>query len=438
MKELLKIFTDLKNDSSRTGKEAILKSNSDNKLFREVLKFVYNPYIVTGISTKKLNKKMDKKVEERLVEMGNFSIENIVKDVIAYLKENNSGKDSDIAYLQAVISKLETEEERSLLKQIVTKDLKVGITSKTINKVYGKTIPEFSVMLAESYEKKVDKVEGKFYITQKLDGNRCVAIVKNNEVKFFSRKGQPIEGMVELESQFKNLPSEMVYDGELLLKNNSDKSSDELFRATQKVVRKDGEKKDLEFYVFDALPINEFVIGKSKKTYEQRRNSLELIFNNFKETQLIHLLPVLYSGNDKNMIAVLMKYAEEKGWEGLMVNTANGLYQTKRVADLLKVKKMKTADLIVVSFDKAIDGQFKDMLARINVEYKGSLVGVGSGFTIEERKYFTKNPDDIIGKIVEVQYFEESTDEKTGKPSLRFPVFKGVRHDKGVEDVRYE
>lgn len=434
MRELVGIFTDLKNDSSRTGKEAILKAHEDNELFREVLEFVYNPYIVTGISTKKLNKKMEKKVKDKLVEMGDLPMEDIVEDVIAYIKENNSGRDNDIAYLQAIIKRLETDEEKDLLKQIVTKDLKVGITSKTINKVYGKgTIPEFSVMLAESYEKKADKVKGKFYITQKLDGNRCIAMKENGKVKFFTRKGQEIGGMTQLEEAFASYPDNQVYDGEILLINKDNLPADQLFRATQKVVRKDGEKKDLLFYIFDALPLAEFKAGKSKKTYEQRRNTI----NMFSDSEFIRILPVLYEGDDINMVAVLAKFAEEKGWEGLMLNTASGLYQSKRVVDLLKVKKMKTADLLCVSVEKSIDGQFKDMLARINVEYKGNIVGVGSGFTIDERRYFTENPDEIIGKIIEVQYFEESKDEKTGQPSLRFPVFKGIRHDKGIDDINY-
>lgn len=433
MQELVDIFSELATESSRNGKEAILKKHENNKLFRDVLEFVYNPYIVTGISTKKMKKKVN--INE------DINIPFTIKDLINYLKSNNSGRDVDIYVVQTWINEAQTDEVKELVKQIVTKDLKVGITEKTINKVYGKgTIPSFSVMLAESYSKKESHVKGKFYITLKLDGNRCVAIRDNDGVKFFTRKGQLIEGMKQLESDFMEFPIGWVYDGELLLINEDNLPSDELFRATQKVVRKDGEKKGLEFHVFDALPLSEFTEGKSKKTYEQRRNSLELKFNyiNDGQIQFIKLLPILYEGEDKSMIAVLMKWAEENGYEGLMVNTANGLYQTKRTSDLLKVKSMKTADLLCMSIEKAIDGQFKDMLARINVEYKGSLVGCGSGFTVEERKYFTENPDEIVGKIVEIQYFEESKDEKTGLPSLRFPVFKGVREDKGVEDINYE
>ena len=432
MDNLIKIINDLKTDSSRTGKEKIIKDNENDALFRYVLKFVYNPFIVTGLSTKKINKKVKVEIDSK----HDFKE---IEDVLRYLKVHNSGRDYDIAVVQNFINKLSTKEAKDIAKQIVTKSLKVGITEKTINKVYGKDeIPSFSVMLAESYAKKESHLTGKFYVTQKLDGNRCIAIKDNDKVRFFTRKGQPIEGMTDLEKEIMKLRNGIVLDGELLLRNDNNLPADELFRETQKVVRKDGVKKNLEFYAFDILSVEEFKNGISIDKYEHRREKLESLFSFFGEDfEYTKVLPVLYKGDDKNMIGVLMKYAQEKGWEGLMINSADGLYQSKRTSDLLKVKHMETADLLVISIEKAIDGQFKDMLARVNVEYKGSLVGVGSGFSIEERKKFAENPDLIVGKIIEVQYFEESKDEKTGRPSLRFPVFKGIREDKTVEDISY-
>lgn len=424
------VMTKIASESSKTGKERILKENESNTDFREALTFLLNPYIVTGISTKKMKKKVKVDVIEKNLES--------LSQMIAYLKAHNSGKDYDVKTIQNYADAQDKPELQEFVRRLATKDLKLGISEKTVNKVYGAgTIPSFAVMLAESFEKKHDKVKGKFYVTLKLDGNRCVAIKENGKVKFFTRKGQEIDGMIELEKEFTHFPDNMVYDGELLLMNKENLPSDELFRATQKVVRKDGEKKDLEFHTFDALPLAEFKSGKSIKNYEQRRNTLDLIFSQIEELNLISLLPVLYEGDDKSVIPSLMKHVESQGFEGLMVNTASGLYQSKRVNDLLKVKTMKTADLLVMSVERAIDGQFKGLLGRVNVEYKGALVGVGSGFTLEQRREFIDNPDLICGKIIEVSYFEESKNEKTGLPSLRFPVFKGIRHDKGVEDINY-
>lgn len=432
-KRIYDIFTEIMNESGKNAKEQILKKYEGDMEFREALTFLLNPFIVTGISTKKMKKKI--KLNELLTEP--YLID--LKSVMDYILKNNSGKDVNILNLQSFANRQETPELQEFIRKFITKDLKLGISEKTVNKVYGKgTIPSFAVMLAESFEKKHDKVKGKFYVTLKLDGNRCVAIKEDDIVKFYTRKGQPIEDMTELSEHFKPLPNGYVFDGELLLVNKDNLPSDELFRATQKVVRKDGEKKNLEFYMFDAVTISEFKDGKSKRTYEQRRNTLDTVFEPLTEaSELLHVLPVIYKGKDKSIIPTLMKHVEERNFEGVMINTASGLYQTKRTTDLLKVKTMKTADLLVMSIEKAIDGQFEGLMSRVNVEYKGTLCGVGSGFTLEQRKHFIDNPDDIVGKIIEVQYFEESKDEKTGLPSLRFPIFKGIRHDKDIDDINY-
>ncbi|UUG68097.1 ATP-dependent DNA ligase [Bacillus phage PK-3] len=434
VQKLFESISELMNQTTKSGKESTLEKYKGDELFRFTLDFLLNSRVLTRISTKKINKK----IESFDLALFNHDFDDIA-DLMRYLKSQSSGKDYDIYIAQNFINKQETEELRDFVTKIITKTLKLGVSEKTVNKVYGKgTIPEFKVMLAESFEKKHDKVEGEFYITLKLDGNRCVAIVDGNGVKFFTRQGKPILDMVELESQFNSFP-QGVYDGELLLINKDSIPSDELFRATQKTVRKDGEKRNLEFHIFDFISISEFEDGISKRTYEQRRNTLNMVIAPYTQNEgsMINVLPVLYSGNDKSVIPTLMKEVEDKGFEGLMINTAKGLYQTKRTSDLLKVKTMKTADLLVMSVEKAIDGQFEGLLGRVNVEYKGNLVGVGSGFTIEQRREFIDNPDLICGKIIEVQFFEESKDEKTGMPSLRFPVFKGIRDDKTVEDINY-
>lgn len=428
------IMKSIEEESSKNGKEAILEKHKDNQEFVKALKFLLNPFIVTGISTKKMNKK-------RIPHFENMQALTSLEDVINYLSANNTGKDVDIATLQSFINIIGDENVQEFVKKFVTKDLKLGISEKTVNKVYGKgTIPSFGVLLAESFAKKSDKIQGKFYVTLKLDGNRCLAIKENEVVKFFTRKGIEMEGLSELSNGFAELPDNTVYDGEIILINEDNLASDELYRATQKVVRKDGEKVNLEFHMFDIVPLQEFKAGKSKEKYDSRRNKLDNLIKPIVEgNKFVHVLPILYQGHDKSIIPALLQEVEEKNYEGLMVNSADGLYVTKRTVDLQKVKSMSTADLLVTDLEIAIDGQFKGLLGRVNVEYKGkSKVGVGSGFTLEQRKEFANNPDLIVGKIIEVQFFEESKDEKTGLPSLRFPVFKGIRDDKGVEDVNYE
>jgi hypothetical protein len=57
-----------------------------------------------------------------------------------------------------------------------------------------------------------------------------------------------------------------------------------------------------------------------------------------------------------------------------------------------------------------LNGKFEEryVLTSVTVVHRGNRVGVGSGFTAEERIRFAKDPSLIIGKTITVKYFEES------------------------------
>ena len=123
--------------------------------------------------------------------------------------------------------------------------------------------------------------------------------------------------------------------------------------------------------------------------------------------------------------------ATENSWEGLMLRKNNG-YKGKRSKDLLKVKKFYDEEYKVIDLESNKIRYIKEgmeveeeMLSNIIIEHKGNKVGVGSGFTIDERKNYHKNPEEILGKTVTIQYFEESKN-KDGEYSLRFPVLKHI------------
>ena len=416
MKEIIEIFNQLVSTSGRNDKELILKKNKDNKLFKEILNFVYNPYILTGLSDKKINKR---------VALINDKVFNNIEEVMEYLKTNNSGRDSDISNIQHFINSHD-KDEQVFLKQIFTKNLKVGITSSTINKVFGKFIPEFDVMLAKKYDEHKEKVKGNFVVTKKLDGNRIVVIKDNGIVKSFTRQGNQSEGLEEIESDIKSLLMDnVVFDGELIA--DTEGSTHEIYTETTSKARSKGSNKTgLVFHIFDILPLEDFQNGKSKDDCIVRKLKLS---NVFVSNCLPHCKEVkpLYIGNDKSQIEVWKNYALEQGWEGVMVNLDTP-YVCKRTDTILKVKVMSTCDLKVIGFEEGT-GKNVGKLGALLVNYKGFTVGVGSGFSDNDREYIWNHKDEYLENIVEIQYFEESKNQD-GKLSLRFPVFKKLRTDK--------
>ena len=415
MKVIKLIFDLLQSTNSKLEKERILQCNKDNPLLKVVLHFILNPLITTGLSSKKINKLVTAAPTKRFTS---------AEEVMEYLEQNNTGTDEVIANIQSFMNG-NSEEMQSFYTSIFTKSIKLGCAATTVNKVFGKGfIPQFECMLAEKYFNNVDKVDGKdFTITLKLDGIRALIIKSNNSISIFSRQGQLIEGLLEIEQELLNHPSkQFVLDGELLISNTKGLLSKEQYKSTTKIVRRDGEKRGITFWAFDILKIDDFYNQECVTPYMKRRKLLEMLFQ---ETQYTKILPLMYSGSDTSKIIELLDKVRADGEEGIMVNINDSPYEFKRTQNLLKVKIMQDCDLQIVGFEEG-QGRLTGTLGRLNVEYKGNILGVGSGFTDEQREYFWSNREELINRVVSINYFEE-TQDKNGNVSLRFPVFKELR-----------
>ena len=438
------IFEQISGASGSTQKIAIIKHNYNNELFKKMLRFVYDDFIRTGMTYKTLAS-VDAPAFFTDFNGQQYDIEQLMR----YVKSHNTGAMATVSLVQDFCSVL-SNENRDFLYHVFGKDLKIGVTAKTINKALGKgCIREFGVQLAHPYHKYADSVTGKmFCLTQKLDGHRSVFIYKDGQGQFFTRKGLPISGLEEQAKEatevIKTYGRDMVLDGELLLFNRDDLPTKDLFRATSRVLRSEtANKTGILFNVFDALPTCEFEQGKSTQTFFDRKNGLEgalarTIYDRHVHIPHIQIVSNLYYGNDITKIKELQeRYVKPNGWECLMLNIVDGYYQTKRTKDLLKIKEFFDADVVVKDVFEG-EGKLKNTLGGIIVDYKGYDVRVGTGFDDASRDYYWNNQDEIIGKVATVQYFEETNNQNDDSISLRFPVFITVRQDKTAEDVSYE
>lgn len=247
----------------------------------------------------------------------------------------------------------------------------------------------------------------------------------------YSRQGQPIEGLSEIEEELSIIHTrtgiEFVLDGELLIADRDQYSSKEQYKLTTQIVRRDGQKCGIEFNAFDVVGVEAFFNHHCDTPYWMRRQKLMGMIDG---TKYIRLLPVLYVGKDQEMIFSNLEKQRALHHEGVMVNLLDAPYQFKRTNVLLKVKVMNDCDLEIIGVQEGT-GRFKGTLGSLIVNYKGNPVGVGSGLSEEMRKTIWQNQGEYIGRVATIQYFEETKD-KTGKLSIRFPVFKEIR-EKGKE-----
>lgn len=412
--DLRNLINELQNDSSSIAKIEILKKYLEkNNDLKNIFFYTYNSFyqfFVTSSACKK---------NKNLVELKHDNIFNLLDDLRL---RKITGHDA-IACVNGFVSKnLENED---LIFSIIDKDLKTRTAEKIINKAIPNLIPNFSVVLSEKYDSKIVNWNDGWFVSRKLDGCRCIAVInENGNSSFFSRTGKVFETLSLVADEIKSLNlSNMVLDGELCL---VDINGNEDFQGIMKEIRKKNHVvKNPSYKIFDILSHDEFFTQKGNNIFSERLKFLKEKIKNQKYISVLEQKEI----KNKNDFEEWIEKSKENGWEGLMLRK-NVSYKGKRTKDLLKYKSFHDEEYKVKSvemgpFRYVLDGKEieEDMLSCVVIEHKGCEVRVGSGFNIDQRKDFYKNPNKIVGKVICVQYFEESYSQEGGV-SLRFPTFK--------------
>ena len=416
---------DLRATSSTIDKQDIIEDYCSHKseasnFTKKILLYTYHPtwqYFVTSDNLKKKSSLRGKSYK-------NFF------DLLDDLKNRViTGHDAIGAIHTFIDSCSDKSNIEELIYCIIDKDLKTRAGDKIINKAIKDHIPEFSVALADKYEPKLVDWKDSWFVSRKLDGLRLIAVVDDNgNSTFFSRTGKVFDTLDIVSGGIKALGiTNVVFDGELCL---VDDDGNEDFQGIMKEIRKkDHTIPNPSYKMFDMISHDEFYSkkGDKNKTYSHRYNNLREVM---KENSCV-CLSVLGQEKikDDDHFQEWVKKAADYGWEGIMLR-ADEPYKGKRSKDLLKVKKFFDDEYKVIDSEMGDFRYVKDsaeweetMLSCVMIQHKNNIVRVGSGFTIEQRQEFYKDPSKIVGKIITVQYFEE-TKNQDGGISLRFPTFK--------------
>ena len=417
LREVKEIFDRIASISAKSSKEAILKQNKDNELFKECLKFLLDDSIVTGLSTKKMNKNV-------LLCDDTWGD---IRDAFNYLKIHNTGTDVDISIIKTFC--VAQGECKEFCEGLFTKKLKIGCDTKTVNKVYPGFILTHDVMLASKYE---GKLKEDVSMSLKLDGIRMSLVTINGETKALSRQGKEITGIDYIIKEYKELGLNNYFvDGEIIRINYNQLPSDENFRLTTQIVNSKSENKQgLEFIVFDMTPIEDYINHFSKLNYGER---LVMMMNTIGDKgKYISLVKKYGITNNVEEINEMLDRVVSRGCEGLMLNNINGTYEFgKRPKSIMKVKKFSEADVYCYDIFEG-EGRLKGTLGGIKCKfiYKNQVceVEVGSGFSDTQRKLIFENSELIKNKVVAIKFFEVSKNATTNNYSLRFPTFIDMEH----------
>lgn len=419
--KLQELVDELKSTNATNEKIEILKQYKDDEYVCGILESVYSPFKQFHVTSKtcKKNKNLINKHYLGSLEMLLHNLSNRIW----------TGHEA-ISYINGLVSNFPQYEE--LIHSIIDKNLKTRTGADLINKAIPGCVPTFKVALANSYDKQKGKVcfnTQSWFASHKLDGVRCLAVIDDNgKCNFFSRTGKTFDTLNVLRDEIEGLGiTNTVFDGEICL--TTEDGSDDFQGLMKEIKKKDHTIQNPRFKVFDMLTKDEFDTQKSDRTLNTRIHFASDILTAF-DVKCVSVL-TQHKVESENHFQELVNIATENNWEGLILRKDVG-YKGKRSNDLLKVKKFFDEEYIVKSIEIAthriiVDGVEveEEMLASVIIEHKGCEVGVGSGFDQDERRKYFKNPEQIIGKTITVQYFEQTINQD-GCFSLRFPTVKIV------------
>ena len=418
--QLISDFVEASNaTNSNSDKLEVLKTYTQYESVCKALNYTYDTYKQYGVTSANCKKNSDL--------MGHPNTYGSLFTLLDDLNNRVCTGHTAIANVNRFV--YENSIYADLIWNIIDRNLKTRSTTSMINKIKPGLIPTFDVALAKAFDEKTQKKvdwNDCWFVSRKLDGVRCLTVIdENGEPKFFSRQGKEFLTLDNLKTDIKALGlKNTVLDGEVCIVN--DNGDEDFAGIIKEIKRKDHVIKTPFYWMFDMLTMEEFSSKKSKSVFAERIANLQRIS---KESKFIGVLDQ-WIGSDK-VFSEMMAESKAGGWEGLMLRK-NETYKGKRSTDILKVKQMFDDEYIVVDLENDIHRVIVDgaeveelMLKNVIIEHKGNQVRVGSGFSHEQRRHYFENPNEILGKQITVQYFEESQ-SKSGEYSLRFPVIKAV------------
>lgn len=424
--ELLQTYIKkLESDSSTLAKTETLKGLLKDKDAADLVWLTYNPYKKFNITSKNCEKLRSKLNSEIISDTSLKGFKQFLND----LADSKITGHAAISRMLGWIYKY--PDYQDLLYRIIDKDLKCRTNVSLINKAKGnKWIPEFRVALAEKYKEGKDTIDENWFVSRKLDGVRCLCVSTYSKTQFFSRQGHEFNTLdvikKDIEKIQKLFGQDFVIDGEICL---VDDKGNEDFQGIMKEIRKKNHTiKNPKYKIFDFLTWEEFNEAKSTTIISDRLQRLISFMQDekFDHIEVLDQLPC----NAENLSKMQDK-AKNEEWEGLIVRK-NTFYKGKRSRDMLKLKKFFDAEYVVKDVELGkmqivVEGAEReiDCLSAVIIEHKGHKVKVGSGFDVEQRQKYFNNPEEIIGKTICVQYFEQ-TENQEGGISLRFPTVKHI------------
>ena len=239
----------------------------------------------------------------------------------------------------------------------------------------------------------------------KLDGVRCMAKGKD----LMSRGGKPWI-VPHISQQVPITIPKSVLDGELYIHGMP------LQQLVSLVKKYKAGSEYIEYWVYDL-----YLPELPEAEWTRRENYLSLIPASLMSNSQIKIVPTTRVNNETEMKALHDKFVQE-GYEGIILRNLTGVYGlNQRSSALIKYKDFQDDEFLITGYKEGI-GKFVGCVIWECENIEGKKFNVAPKGTLEQKKEWFKNANDIVGKDLTVRYFTFTND---GIP--QFPVGITIR-----------
>jgi len=424
------IIRQLEQHNSRLDKEAIIKDAVDEGLdeFFAGVQMALDALVTFGV------KQVPVKVKDTTSQGLSWTVfVKLAEDLQNRKLTGHAARDA----IQLAMSVATAEQWNDWYRRILIKDLRCGVSEKTVNKVTKKhpeyQVPVFECQLAHDSANHDGKMTGKKQIEVKLDGVRVLTVVEGNKVEMFSRNGKQFHNFGHIIDEIANVvknnpaPYPLVLDGEVMSANFQD--------LMKQVHRKsNANANDAVLNLFDVIPLSDFKTGKNTRS-QRFRSDIVKAWVEKHQADLPHVATLGWEEVDLDTDAGQARFNEinrlavENGYEGVMIKDPDAPYECKRSHAWLKAKPFIEVTLTVMALEEGTGknaGRLGALVCTGEDDGKAIRVNVGSGFTDEQRDAFWADYSSVVGSLVEIRA-DAVTQNQDGTYSLRFPRFKTFR-----------
>lgn len=423
------IIQQLEADNSRLAKEAILESAMNEELdeFFEGVRMCLDKLYTFGV----------KQVPISEADGQGLSWANFKQLAEALYRRQITGHEARDA-IKLSMDIATKAQWNDFYRRILIKDLRCGVSEKTVNTVAKKTgkdaykVPVFECMLAHDGANHEKKIAGVKLLEPKLDGVRAVTVIdfESRSVTMYTRNGKALENFTHITDKLLENIDEFgrsyVLDGEVV-----SNSFQELM--TQVHRKSDVQATDARLMAFDIVPLVEFKQGKSVMGQRRRTNLLKTFAKVFADIGCVDIIPQIEV--DLETLVGVVEYKDynrdivNQGYEGIMIKDPDAKYECKRTTSWLKQKPFIEVSLEITAVEEGTgrnEGRLGAFVCSGHDDGKDITVNVGSGFSDSNRTEFWTDRDSLIGQVVEIRA-DAVTQNQDGTYSLRFPRFMRFR-----------